>query len=339
MAVCFSFTASRDMCFRYSFSSAGLKSTATDLGEGTVMHCWGPKSHKPGKPTLLLIHGIGANAMWQWNDFVSPLSSKFNVYVRDLLFFGESYTSRTDRSDSFQAQCVMRMMEALGVGRMRVVGLSYGGFVAYSMAAQFPDAVERVVICCAGVCSEEKDLEEGLFRVKSVDEAISILLAQTPDKLRELMKLSFYKPINYVPSCFLSDFIQNFGFEIGSIFQFIDSSWLSALLWDTSSWVGGTVPAPVMCTENLQERKELIYALHKDRKLSDLPKIMQPTLIIWGEHDQIFPLELAHRLKRHLEHNSQLVILKNAGHAINMEKPKELYSHIVILECPASSSG
>lgn len=230
--------------------------------------------------------------MWQWNDFVSPLSSKFNVYVPDLLFFGESYTSRSDRSESFQAQCVMKVMETLGVGRMRVVGLSYGGFVAYSMADQFPDAVERVVIGCAGVCLEEKDMEEGLFKVKSVDEATSILLAQTPEKLRELMKLSFYKPLKNVPSCFLSDFIE------------------------------------VMCTENLQERKGLIYALHKDRKLSDLPKITQPTLIIWGEHDQIFPVELAHRLKRHLEHNAQLVVLKNAGHAINMEKPKELYSHI-----------
>ncbi|XP_073150049.1 uncharacterized protein [Henckelia pumila] len=292
MAACFSFTALRDMCLRYFFSSAGLKSTTTDLGDGTVMHCWGPKSHKPNKPTLLLIHGIGANAMWQWNDFVSPLSSRFNVYVPDLLFFGESYTSRPERSESFQAQCVMRVMEKHGVGKMRVVGLSYGGFVAYSMAAQFPEAVERLVIGCAGVCMEEKDMEEGLFKVKSVDEAISILLAQTPEKMRELLKLSFYKPIKNVPSFFLSDFIE------------------------------------VMYTENLEERKELIYALYKDRKLSDLPIITQPTLIIWGELDQIFPIELAHRLKRHLEHNAQLVVLENTGHAIKMEKPKVLYSHV-----------
>ncbi|KAK6150398.1 hypothetical protein DH2020_015330 [Rehmannia glutinosa] len=262
MAKCFSFTASRDWCYRCSFSTAGLKSTTTDLGDGTVIHCWGPKTHRPNKLTLLLIHGIGANAMWQWNDFVSPLASKFNVYVPDLLFFGESYTTRPERSEAFQAESVMRAMEAMGVrGRMRVVGLSYGGFVAYSMAAQFPDAVERVVIGCAGVCLEEKDMEDGLFRVKSVDEAIGILLAQTPEKLRELMRLSFYKPVKNVPSCFLSDFID-------------------------------------------------------------------PTLIIWGEHDQVFPLELAHRLVRHLEHNAQLVVLKKAGHAINMEKTKELYRYI-----------
>lgn len=129
------------------------------------------------------------------------------MYVPDLLFFGESYTTRAERSEAFQAQCVMRAMEAAGVNRMRVVGLSYGGFVAYSMAAQFPEKVEKVVIGCAGVCLEEKDMENGMFKVKNVDEAVTILLAQSPQKLRELLKLSFYKPIKHVPSCFLSDFI------------------------------------------------------------------------------------------------------------------------------------
>ena len=75
------------------------------------------------------------------------------------------------------------------------------------MAAQFPEAVERVVIGCAGVCMEEKDLDEGLFRVKSAEEAMGILLAQTPDKMRELLRLTFYKPPKKLPSCFLSDFI------------------------------------------------------------------------------------------------------------------------------------
>ncbi|KAL7143965.1 hypothetical protein ABFS83_08G227000 [Erythranthe nasuta] len=293
MANCFSLTSSRERCYRYSFSTAGLKSATTDLGGGTVIHCWRPKTHNPKKPTVVLIHGIGANAKWQWADFVSPLSSKSNVYVPDLLFFGDSYTAAPDRSEAFQARCLVRALAAMGVrGGMRVVGLSYGGFVAYSMAAQFPCAVERVVIGCAGVCLEEKDVGEGLFTVNTVDEAVGILLAQTPEKLRELMKLSFYKPVRNVPSCFLSDFIH------------------------------------VMNTENFQERKELIYALQRDRKLSDLPKITQPTLIIWGEHDKIFPLELGQRLLRHLEDNAELVVLKNAGHAINMEKTKELYNHL-----------
>ncbi|XP_059641570.1 uncharacterized protein LOC132283604 [Cornus florida] len=292
MGKCFSFASTRNQCYRYSFSYSGLKSRTTDLGDGTVMHCWVPRKHKPKKPTLIIIHGIGANAMWQWNDFVSPLISKFNLYVPDLVFFGESSTTRPERTESFQAECVMRTMEAHGVRRMSVVGLSYGGFVAYSMAAQFPEAVERVVIGCAGVCLEDKDMEEGMFKVQSVEAATEILLPQTPQKMRELMRLSFYKPPKTMPSCFLNDFID------------------------------------VLCTDYRQEKKELMLALHKDRKVSDLPKITQPTLIIWGEQDQIFPLELGHRLKRHLGEDAQLVVIKDVGHAINMERPKELYKHM-----------
>ncbi|KAG9135278.1 hypothetical protein Leryth_015175 [Lithospermum erythrorhizon] len=292
MANCFSFTSSRDRCFRYSFTYAGLKSSTTDLKDGTFIHCWVPKKPRNHKPNLVLIHGIGANAMWQWNDFLSPLSSKFNIYVPDLVFFGESYTSRSERSEAFQAQCLVKALEGFGVKKMSVVGLSYGGFVAYSMAAQFGECVERVVIGCAGVCVEEKDVENGLFEVDCLEEAIEILLPQKPERLRELMKLSFYKPPKNVPSCFLSDFIN------------------------------------VMCTEYLQERQELIIGLHKDRKLSNLPKITQPTLIIWGDKDRIFPPELAHRLKRHLGENAQLVLIENAGHAINLEKPKIMYKHL-----------
>ncbi|KAI8536274.1 hypothetical protein RHMOL_Rhmol10G0244300 [Rhododendron molle] len=292
MGNCISFTALQDWWLKQCFSRAGLKSTTTDLGDGTVMHCWVPKSHKPTKPTMLLIHGIGANAMWQFNEFISPLCSQFNVYVPDLVFFGNSYTTRPDRTEAFQAQCVMRAMETYGVQRMHVVGLSYGGFVAYSIAVQFPGAVDRLVIAAAGVCMEETDLDGGLFQVRSADEAIAILLPQKPEKLRELMQFTFYKPVKILPSCFLNDFIE------------------------------------VMCTEYVQERKELIHALHKDRKLSDLPKITQPTLILWGEHDHVFPLELGNRLKRHLGENAQLVVIKNAGHAINAEKPKEMLKHL-----------
>lgn len=132
---------------------------------------------------------------------------RFNVYVPDLVFFGDSYTTRPERSESFQAQCVMRAMEGHGVSRMKVVGISYGGFVAYRIAEQFPTAVERLVLCCAGVCLEDKDMEAGMFQVSSVEDAMSILLPQTPEKVKELLRMSFAKPISSMPSCFLNDFI------------------------------------------------------------------------------------------------------------------------------------
>ncbi|OVA14217.1 Alpha/beta hydrolase fold-1 [Macleaya cordata] len=293
MTKCFSFTASRDWCYRYTFAHAGLKSISTDLGDGTTIHCWVPKTIKPSKPNLLLIHGFGANAMWQWSDLLRPFVPRFNLYVPDLLFFGQSFTTRPERSESFQALCLMKLMEAHQVQKMSFIGVSYGGFVGYSLAAQFPEAVEKAVLCCAGVCLEEKDLRDGLFRVSDLDEAASILLPQTPEKLRTLVGMSFVKPAKTMPSWFLRDFIE------------------------------------VMCTEYIEEKRELLREILKDRRLSNLPKITQPTLIVWGEQDQIFPLELGHRLKRyHLGENAELVVIKNAGHAVNLEKIKEFYKYL-----------
>ncbi|CAN1813165.1 Uncharacterized protein Mb2734 [Linum perenne] len=274
MSKCFSFTASRDWFYRYSFANAGLRTVTTDLGDGTVIHCWVPRSHKACKPTLLLVHGFGANAMWQYGDHLRQFTVKFNVYVPDLLFFGRSHTSRSERSESFQAECLMRVMRAHGVERTSLVGISYGGFVGYSMAAQFPGAIEKIVLCCAGVCLEEKDMENGLFKVSNLDEAASILMPQTPEKLKELMRFSFVKPAKGVPTYFLSDFID------------------------------------VMCTDYVHEKTDLIRSILSGRNLSELPPYinMQKTLIIWGDQDQIFPIELAHRLKRYLT-NSTLQLL------------------------------
>nr|POE78307.1 hypothetical protein CFP56_64511 [Quercus suber] len=45
------------------------------------------------------------------------------------------------------------------------------------------------------------------------------------------------------------------------------------------------------------------------------------TLLIWGEKDNIFPLFLAHQLQRHLGPKSRLAILKDSGHAVNIDSP------------------
>lgn len=212
MTKCFFFSLieTKNWCHRYSFIKCGLRSTITDLKDGTTVHCWVPKNPIESKPNLLLIHGIGANALWQWGDVISSLVAHFNVYVPDLIFFGDSFTTRSERSEWFQAQCLMRVMEAISVRKLSLVGLSYGGFVGYSLAALCPEMVEKVVICCAGVCVEEKDFKDRLLKVSDLEKATDILVPQKPEKLKELVGYSFFRPppLRLVPSCLLNDFIE-----------------------------------------------------------------------------------------------------------------------------------
>ncbi|CAM8923745.1 unnamed protein product [Rhodiola kirilowii] len=308
MSKCFilSFTEFRSRCLRSTFTKSGLKSTTTDLQDGTLIHIWTPKTPSLTKPNLLLIHGFGTNALWQWATLIPHLAPHFNLYVPDLVFFGGSYTTRPERSDGFQAECLMRVLRELRVGKVSLVGMSYGGFVAYSMAsmAMFEEVeVERVVVCCAGVCLEEEDLRRGVFKVDDVEKAADILVPQTAEKLRELIGFAFLKPPRVLPDCLLNDFIDE------------------------------------MCRDYVEERKELIREIPRNRKLAELPKITQPTLIVWGEQDQVFPLELGYRLKRHLGETAKLVVLKNTGHGFLVEKPKEFYKHLKSFILANSATG
>ena len=67
---------------------------------------------------------------------------------------------------------------------------------------------------------EDRDMEGGLFKVKSVDEAVSVLLPQNADKMRELLRLTFVKPNLKAPSCILNDFINVSGSLRSSIIFF-----------------------------------------------------------------------------------------------------------------------
>ncbi|OEL22911.1 hypothetical protein BAE44_0016071 [Dichanthelium oligosanthes] len=266
-----SFAVARDRCFSRRFLRAGLRPLAVPLpaapatdpapAPATTVHMWVPS--RPPRNPLLLLHGFGASATWQWAPYLRPLiAAGFDPIVPDLVFFGASCTRLPDRSDAFQASAIKTAMDAIGVIRFGLVGVSYGGFVGYRMAAMFPEAVERVAMICAGVCLEEKDLAEGLFPVTGVGEAAALLVPRRPEEVRRLVRLTFVRPPLIMPSCFLWDYIK-------------------------------------------------------------------PTLIIWGEQDQVFPMELAHRLNRHLEGNSRLVVIKNAGHAVNLEKPKDVCRNII----------
>jgi pimeloyl-ACP methyl ester carboxylesterase len=52
-----------------------------------------------------------------------------------------------------------------------------------------------------------------------------------------------------------------------------------------------------------------------------LSQVQAPTLLVWGEHDAIVPLEIGKRLCRHLPANNKIVVIKGAGHNPMWDRP------------------
>ena len=58
-----------------------------------------------------------------------------------------------------------------------------------------------------------------------------------------------------------------------------------------------------------------------------LPLISHKTLLIWGEKDKLVPLKYARIFKEKIR-NSELQVVKGAGHSLNLEKPSILAEKI-----------
>ncbi len=65
-------------------------------------------------------------------------------------------------------------------------------------------------------------------------------------------------------------------------------------------------------------------AIMAEADLSDLlPRIAVPTLLIWGQHDARSPLDVARQFEEAIP-DSTLVVIEDAGHMSNLERPESV---------------
>ncbi|KAL3838603.1 hypothetical protein ACJIZ3_023194 [Penstemon smallii] len=271
---------------RRSINSAGIFSQKLEIDSGdTTIHFWGPPA-PTSKPKLILLHGFGPQSIWQWHKQIPFFAPKFDVYVPDLLFFGDSYSNSHERSEIFQASSIAKFLEKLGIQKYSVMGTSYGGFVTYRLAAMWPDRVEKVVIASSGVNLRRRD-NEGLIKRANVERIDDVMLPNSPARLRVNMGLGVYKP-PYIPDFILKDFVDKL---------FLD---------------------------NKKEKMELLKGLTLGRDNTiDISPLPQEVLIVWGDQDKIFLLEKATELKELLGEKARLEVIKNTAHTPQLEQPSK----------------
>ncbi|KAL7140377.1 hypothetical protein ABFS83_09G116900 [Erythranthe nasuta] len=286
------------LSFYFTFN-CNLVQCTVDLDDQTTMHFWCPSHRKFNKPNLIMLHGYGGNSKWQFVYQVGGLADSFNLYIPDLLFFGQSHTNRSNRTETFQAECVAAGLNRLGVESCSVYAISYGGFVGYRMAEIYPEMVEKVVIVSSGVgCTDNQKWEQ----LKSVGVGVAdLLLPEEPAGLRRLVQLSVHKcgSLKWAPDFTLHEFIDK------------------------------------MCNTNRKEKQEMLEHLLTNKTERNIQSLSQEILLIWGDKDKIFPLSFAHHLQRDLGPRCKLEVIEDSGHAANIDSPESVNALIkgFILPC------
>src|SRR5262245_38204352 len=96
-------------------------------------------------PPLLLVHGW-PQSWYQWRLVMPKLAQDFTVIAVDQRGIGLSDKPHGGYDSGRHANVLVALMEALGHKRFAVVGFDTGMGIAYAMAADHPDRVERLVV-------------------------------------------------------------------------------------------------------------------------------------------------------------------------------------------------
>jgi len=240
-------------------------------------------------PTLILIHGYTASTyVWQT---VAPMlaDENFHVVAVDLLGFGFSEKPAWfEYSIVSQARMIERFMDRIGIGRAILVGSSYGGAVASTVALDYRERVEKLVLVDA-VCNDEakQNVLLRLVSMRGVGEILSPFLIDSRRFLKLRMRRTI-APVNH---------------------HLITKERIEA------------VHRPLRAKNAHHSVLASARNWNANRIEDDAYLINQPTLIIWGEDDNVIPVRNGEKLYDSIL-NSRLVVLKDCGHIPQEEKPE-----------------
>lgn len=98
---------------------------------------------------VLLIHGLGSSTE-DWEPQVAALEGLFSVIAYDVRGHGRTAKPGARYSVPQFADDAAKLIRALELGPVHVMGLSMGGMIAFQLAADHPELVRSLVIVNSG---------------------------------------------------------------------------------------------------------------------------------------------------------------------------------------------
>ena len=120
-------------------------------------------------PTLVLLHGLTANAHFFDGLVAAGLGRDLRVVAVDLRGRGDSDKPDTGYTIADHAADLLGLIDVLGLEHVTLGGHSFGGLVTYYLAATYPDRFSRCVVVDAPAEVEEGIMEQirpGLARLE-----------------------------------------------------------------------------------------------------------------------------------------------------------------------------
>lgn len=226
-------------------------------------------------PPVLLLHGFNAT-LNTWDPVIPALTENHRVLALDLRGFG--YTDRpegADYSPAGQADLVQAFLDNRGVDEVAVVAHSWGSSIALALALEAPQRVRRLALYSAWVFEEQLPTFFIWSRAPGVGEALFRLFYR--ERPADKMAMAFYDETIMTEE--LVDEVKQGLHRPGAL-------------------------AAALAAARAQRFEQIE---------GDYSQIDQPTLLLWGQNDQVTALSAGERLYTSLP-DAELAVYPRCGH-------------------------
>jgi pimeloyl-ACP methyl ester carboxylesterase len=241
-------------------------------------------------PPILLIHGFGAST-FTWHQIIPDLARGHRVIAVDMKGFGKSDKPLDEKYSALdQEKLLAQLIEEKNLHNLTVVGHSFGGGVALALVLddRLKGRISRLVLIDSIGYPQKIPIFFKLLEVPGVAQ-LGVRMVPPTLQAEAALKIAYY---------------------------------------DSSKITPATVEAYSEPLKTAAGKHAIIYTAREivppnlDAIAARYSTIMQPTLIMWCDHDRIVPLDIGLKLRRAIPH-STLKLVQSCGHIPQEEQPQQ----------------
>ncbi|MFM1801854.1 MAG: hypothetical protein RJA81_1206 [Planctomycetota bacterium] len=245
-------------------------------------------------PEVILLHGFGSST-FTWRKNLEPLGRFAHVTAMDIRGFGLTEKPKDGRyHETEYVRHVLATMDALKIRSAVLIGSSMGGAIAARIALEHPERVCGLILVDAARPYAKLDFEAAgvnpsLFQRKA--NPLSIAMVRTllnRDQITRMLK-SVYEDREPVTD------------------EMVDAYYLPTIM-------NGS---PEAILSMLNPPEETIKPIPINR-------IKCPVAILWGQKDNVIPLQAGEKLARDIP-DSEFTVWSGAGHLPHEDRPEDFH--------------
>ncbi len=223
---------------------------------------------------LVMIMGLTANMDWWDPQLVEALSKKYRLILFDNRGAGRTQAPPGDFSIKQFADDTAGLMDALNVERAHVLGVSMGGMIAQELVLNYPEKVEKLILCCTFSGGDKT-----VYASREVLQKMTDLSGTLEERVKRFSSLLFPEDWLLEHPDYLDDFLRRY------------------------------MIAPITDENAARQFMATVTFNTCDR----LPQISCPTLVATGSKDVLIPPENSRIIAERIP-GAKLVEFVGAGH-------------------------